>query len=167
MEGSRSNARFYCRSTVCGARCTLNHTLWPSPSRWCGAEAWSGTSAQASSSSSDRKSRGPYQNSTRVASKREVNVTKYQLLVKTADINMVPTKVPYHPFSCRMAAAIFIRVVSRHAPKRMVPDGAPAHKTSSVKQHLVEEFGKQITGYDCFQEWPPRSPDLTPMDFFL
>ncbi|GBO32859.1 hypothetical protein AVEN_5014-1, partial [Araneus ventricosus] len=26
----------------------------------------------------------------------------------------VPTKVPYHPFNYRMAAAIFIRVVSRH-----------------------------------------------------
>ncbi|GBO13544.1 hypothetical protein AVEN_184866-1 [Araneus ventricosus] len=46
-------------------------------------------------------------------------------------------------------------------------DGAPAHKTSSVKQYLVEEFGEQIIGYCGFQEWPPRSPDLTPMDFFL
>ncbi|GBN87997.1 hypothetical protein AVEN_274566-1 [Araneus ventricosus] len=26
----------------------------------------------------------------------------------------LPTKVPYHPFNYRMAAAIFIRVVSRH-----------------------------------------------------
>ncbi|GBO46586.1 hypothetical protein AVEN_88807-1 [Araneus ventricosus] len=32
-------------------------------------------------------------------------------------------------------------------------DGAPAHNTSSVKQYLVE--------------WPPCSPDLTPMDVFL
>ncbi|GBO21828.1 hypothetical protein AVEN_72817-1, partial [Araneus ventricosus] len=46
-------------------------------------------------------------------------------------------------------------------------DGNPAHKTSSVKQYLVEEFGVQIIGYGGFQEWPPRSPDLTPMDFFL
>ncbi|GBL79048.1 hypothetical protein AVEN_48995-1 [Araneus ventricosus] len=46
-------------------------------------------------------------------------------------------------------------------------DGAPAHETSSVKQYLVEEFGEQIIGYGGFQEWPPRSPDLTPMDFFL
>ncbi|GBM23524.1 hypothetical protein AVEN_153093-1 [Araneus ventricosus] len=40
-------------------------------------------------------------------------------------------------------------------------------RTSSVKQYLVEEFGEQITGYGGFQEWPPHSPDLTPMDFFL
>ncbi|GBM69886.1 hypothetical protein AVEN_154519-1 [Araneus ventricosus] len=46
-------------------------------------------------------------------------------------------------------------------------DGAPAHKISSVKQYLVEEFGEQIIGYGGFQEWPPRSPDLIPMDFFL
>ncbi|GBN12752.1 hypothetical protein AVEN_246721-1 [Araneus ventricosus] len=46
-------------------------------------------------------------------------------------------------------------------------DGAPTHKTSSVKQYLVEEFGEQITGYCGFQEWPSRSPDLIPMGFFL
>ncbi|GBM82758.1 hypothetical protein AVEN_272315-1 [Araneus ventricosus] len=46
-------------------------------------------------------------------------------------------------------------------------DGAPEHKTSSVKQYLVEEFWEQIIGYASFQEWPPYSPDLTPMDFFL
>ncbi|GBN02103.1 hypothetical protein AVEN_9672-1 [Araneus ventricosus] len=46
-------------------------------------------------------------------------------------------------------------------------DGAPAHKSSSVKQYLMEEFGEQIIGYRGFQEWPPRSLDLTPMDFFL
>ncbi|GBM63715.1 hypothetical protein AVEN_72988-1 [Araneus ventricosus] len=40
-------------------------------------------------------------------------------------------------------------------------------RTSSVKQYLVEEFGEQIIEYGGFQEWPPRSPDLTPMNFFL
>ncbi|GBL75352.1 hypothetical protein AVEN_194555-1 [Araneus ventricosus] len=46
-------------------------------------------------------------------------------------------------------------------------ESAPANKTSSVKQYLVEEFGEQIIGYSGFQEWLPRSPDLTPMNFFL
>ncbi|GBL83608.1 hypothetical protein AVEN_196432-1 [Araneus ventricosus] len=36
----------------------------------------------------------------------------------------------------------------------------------TMKQYLVEVFGEQISGYGGFQEWPPRSPDLTPMDFF-
>ncbi|GBM06609.1 hypothetical protein AVEN_140999-1 [Araneus ventricosus] len=69
-----------------------------------------------------------------------------------------------------MAAAIFIRVVSRYGKLRNVwfqHDGAPAHETSSVKQYLVEEFVEQIIGDGGFQEWPPRSLDLTPMDFFL
>ncbi|GBN62092.1 hypothetical protein AVEN_241369-1 [Araneus ventricosus] len=46
-------------------------------------------------------------------------------------------------------------------------DCSPAHKTSSVEQYLVDEFGEQIIGYGGFEEWPPRSPELTPMDFFL
>ncbi|GBL98060.1 hypothetical protein AVEN_84569-1 [Araneus ventricosus] len=39
----------------------------------------------------------------------------------------------------------------------------------STKHHqcLVEEFREQIIVYDGFQEWPPRSSNLTPMDFFL
>ncbi|GBN17446.1 hypothetical protein AVEN_120120-1 [Araneus ventricosus] len=46
-------------------------------------------------------------------------------------------------------------------------DGAPEHKTSSMKQYLVEEFGEQIIGHCGFEEWLPRSPDVTPMDFLL
>ncbi|GBN47399.1 Acetylcholinesterase-1, partial [Araneus ventricosus] len=46
-------------------------------------------------------------------------------------------------------------------------DGEPVHKTSSVMLYLVEEFGEQIIGCGGFQECPPRSPDLTPIDFFL
>ncbi|GBN85531.1 hypothetical protein AVEN_161118-1 [Araneus ventricosus] len=46
-------------------------------------------------------------------------------------------------------------------------DGAPAHKTSSVKQYLLEEFREQIIVYGVLKEWPPRSPDITQIDFFL
>ncbi|GBN09923.1 hypothetical protein AVEN_216279-1 [Araneus ventricosus] len=35
------------------------------------------------------------------------------------DVPWVPTKVPYHPFNYRMAAAIFIRVVSRYGKVTM------------------------------------------------
>ena len=44
-------------------------------------------------------------------------------------------------------------------------DGAPAHKTSPVKQTSSRAFGNQIIGYGGFEEWLPCSPDLTPMDF--
>ncbi|GBM70339.1 hypothetical protein AVEN_151479-1 [Araneus ventricosus] len=45
----------------------------------------------------------------------------------------------------------------KRAPERMVPTRQCAcHKTSSVNQYLVEDFGEQIIGYGGFQEWPPR-----------
>ncbi|GBL75689.1 hypothetical protein AVEN_154998-1 [Araneus ventricosus] len=31
----------------------------------------------------------------------------------------------------------------------------------------METFQNQVIGYGGFVEWPPRSPDLTPLDFFL
>ncbi|GBM31958.1 hypothetical protein AVEN_74255-1 [Araneus ventricosus] len=31
----------------------------------------------------------------------------------------------------------------------------------------MKTFQNQVIGYDGFVEWPPRSPDLTPLDFFL
>ncbi|GBM41418.1 hypothetical protein AVEN_129617-1 [Araneus ventricosus] len=34
------------------------------------------------------------------------------------------------------------------------------------KLERKEEFGEQIIGYGGFQELPPHSPDVTPMDFF-
>ena len=43
----------------------------------------------------------------------------------------------------------------------------PAHKTFPGKQYLVTEFGSQIIEHGSFKEWPPRLPDLTPLDFFL
>ncbi|GBO36063.1 hypothetical protein AVEN_257643-1 [Araneus ventricosus] len=46
-------------------------------------------------------------------------------------------------------------------------DGAPPHKISKVKQCLMETFQNQVIGYGGFVEWPPHSPDLTSLDFFL
>lgn len=46
-------------------------------------------------------------------------------------------------------------------------DGAPAHFTRSVRQHLDEEFGERWIGRGGPVQWPPRSADLTPLDFFL
>ncbi|GBN25551.1 hypothetical protein AVEN_22465-1 [Araneus ventricosus] len=31
----------------------------------------------------------------------------------------------------------------------------------------MEIFQNQVIGYGGFEEWPPRSPDLTPLDLFL
>jgi hypothetical protein len=46
-------------------------------------------------------------------------------------------------------------------------DGAPPHNARCVKDFLDEKFPSRWIGRGGRQEWPPRSPDLTPLDFFL
>lgn len=45
-------------------------------------------------------------------------------------------------------------------------DGAPAHFTRSVRQHLDDEFGERWIGRGGPVQWPPRSADLASLDFF-
>ncbi|KAA6400793.1 MAG: putative Histone-lysine N-methyltransferase SETMAR [Streblomastix strix] len=40
-------------------------------------------------------------------------------------------------------------------------------KAKSTKTFLEEMFGNSLIGKGLNLEWPPRSPDLTPLDFFL
>lgn len=46
-------------------------------------------------------------------------------------------------------------------------DGAPPHYAKVVRQWLDEKFPERWLGRRGPVEWPPRSPDLTPPDFFL
>lgn len=47
-------------------------------------------------------------------------------------------------------------------------DGHPAHTSIVARTILNRKFPNRWIGkYSNFQEWPPRSPDLTPLDFFL
>ena len=46
-------------------------------------------------------------------------------------------------------------------------DGAPAHFTWNVRQHLDTEYGARWIGRGGPVQWPPRSADLTPLDFYL
>ena len=43
----------------------------------------------------------------------------------------------------------------------------PAHRLSAVRERLRELFGQRVIALYHNVEWPPRSPDLTPYDFFL
>jgi hypothetical protein len=45
-------------------------------------------------------------------------------------------------------------------------DDAPAHHAAPVRNWLNEHFEERWIGRVPFR-WPPRSPDLTPLDFFL
>lgn len=46
-------------------------------------------------------------------------------------------------------------------------DGAPAHTSRTVTGWLIERFGGNWLGNNGPYQWPARSPDLTPLDFFL
>lgn len=46
-------------------------------------------------------------------------------------------------------------------------DGAPPHYALNVRNFLNETFTNRWIGRRGFIEWPPRSPDLNPLDFFL
>lgn len=46
-------------------------------------------------------------------------------------------------------------------------DGAPAHRARRVHTRLQQLFGPRVVSFGHPTEWPPRSPDLTPLDYFL
>lgn len=46
-------------------------------------------------------------------------------------------------------------------------DGAPPHRSAEITDWLAEFFGDHVIALQHDPEWPPRSPDLTPCDYFL
>jgi hypothetical protein len=46
-------------------------------------------------------------------------------------------------------------------------DGAPPHYTWHVRDYLHESFPNRWLGRGGPVAWPPRSPDLTPLDYYL
>jgi len=46
-------------------------------------------------------------------------------------------------------------------------DGAPPHFAASVRAYLNEVFNQRWIGRRGHIEWPARSPDMNPLDFFL
>lgn len=46
-------------------------------------------------------------------------------------------------------------------------DGAPPHVATCVRQVLQQNFGDRVISRNFAVSWPPRSPDLTPMDFWF
>lgn len=46
-------------------------------------------------------------------------------------------------------------------------DGCPAHYKKKVREYLDQHYPRRWIGRRGFVEWPPRSPDLAPNDFFL
>ena len=55
----------------------------------------------------------------------------------------------------------------RNLPAEATEDVAPPHYATVVREWLDETFPGRWIGRCGPIEWPPRSPDLTPPDFFL
>ena len=52
-------------------------------------------------------------------------------------------------------------------PLWWVQDGAAPHRARPVRRRLQEVFGQRVIAMGHTIQWPPRSSDLTPCDFFL
>lgn len=46
-------------------------------------------------------------------------------------------------------------------------DGAPSHNSHNVMNYLLQRFNNKVVATNSAVRWPARSPDLTPLDFFL
>ena len=54
---------------------------------------------------------------------------------------------------------------SLQRPKYFQYDGAPPHRTTTALEILWEEFDGRLIGIGGAIQWPPRSPDLSPLHF--
>lgn len=61
----------------------------------------------------------------------------------------------------------FYPLVQHHEDFFFQQDGAPPHYATAVREWLNETFTDRWIGRRGPMEWPARSPDLTPPDFFL
>lgn len=46
-------------------------------------------------------------------------------------------------------------------------DGCPAHYSRIVREYLNEAYPDHWIGRQGPVAWPPRSPDMTPLDYYL
>ncbi|GBO03083.1 hypothetical protein AVEN_211149-1 [Araneus ventricosus] len=46
-------------------------------------------------------------------------------------------------------------------------DGAPPHYGNIVREFLDTTFPQRWIGRGAVMAWPPRSPDITPLEFYL
>jgi hypothetical protein len=80
----------------------------------------------------------------------------------------------------RLQGPSYLRFLRRHLPILLedIPlnvrrqmwfmhNGTPAHFDRVVRDHLNERFHKRWIGHGGPVSWPPTSPDVTPLDFYL
>lgn len=58
-------------------------------------------------------------------------------------------------------------ILNEYRPIVFQNDGCPAHWRLTVREYLNDVFPNSWIGRDGPIPWPPRSPDLTPLDFYV
>ena len=90
------------------------------------------------------------------------------------------TTIKFHIFEGSITANRYLEILQNILPAFLedVPlarlneiyfqqDGAPAHNSQIVRHYLEENFTERWIGTHGPVRWPPRSPDLSVLDFFL
>lgn len=81
-----------------------------------------------------------------------------------------PTTVTGDSYRAMITEIFLPDLISKYASTNHIwfqQDGAPAHTATETKAVLYEHFQERVISLGCENEWPPRSPDLTPCDFYL
>jgi hypothetical protein len=59
-----------------------------------------------------------------------------------------------------------LKFLAKHICLWFQHDGAPTHYHRHVRQYLDHIYNHQWIGRGALNAWPPRRPDITPLDFF-
>jgi len=81
-----------------------------------------------------------------------------------------PATVTAADYAAVISEIFFEELISKYGSATDVwfqQDGAPAHTAVVTKELLRGFFDSRVISHGCDYEWPPRSPDLTPCDFYL
>lgn len=90
------------------------------------------------------------------------------------------TKIVYTIFEGSLTAQRYLNILQNNMPELLedIPlaqrhqiyfqqDGAPAHNSRVVTEYLSAHFSRRWIGTHGPIRWPPRSPDLSILDFFV
>ena len=89
---------------------------------------------------------------------------------------MYPVIGPFFFHERTITAEVYLDLLTEYVALQLIDsqstiifqqDGAPPHWRLRVRQFLNETFSDRWIGRDGPISWPSRSPDITPLDFFL
>ena len=74
-----------------------------------------------------------------------------------------------YPMFCNMNCQHFLEESSFQTRRQMCyqHDGAPPHFSQVIRQYLNLKFPNRCIGRGGKQNWPPRSPDMNPLDYYV